>query len=348
MRIRSQQGVGLFFVLLGCIDAALGAQASSQNTCTRLSLQPTGKISSQDEQFYKALEEFERSFAEHRRSAFADILHPALQQNAAQKFEIFESTVQDFGLEKAKLTRSSVFQLRFNGTGTEIQCAPGKVRGVVGPKEQYAVMHTFSGGSEQIRLFTLFAPIVPSQVEQYKTKYKTGLVMMHGQAWTHERKNAEALLEDAKKWGVLGESLVAWLVAESARRIVTGNPYFEPENTAAITREAEAFKVKVTEDAALRQKMPHSGIDWEFLEFSPVFQASGIEVGLRFRTKAGEDVAAQMEKCKKASAFVAKEYPQLRLRFRGLECLAWGPEENLTKAPGNGSQFFPWKDLKLN
>ena len=320
-------------------------------TCALVSLTPSAHSSAANAvpaAMYEQVSQFEKAFEQKDRVLFKSLLHPALQRSADQKNEAFDGTVQDFGLDKAKLTRNAVYKLQFTaGAEPEVLCNLGKVRGVVGPSEQYAVVHTFSGGTEQVRLFTLFAPILKGQAELAKSKNTIGLVMLHGQIWTHEKKAPDAMLEDARKWANLDEPVSAWLLAEGGRRILAANPYVVPTSLKLAEDLSTQLRAKITNLDTLRGKFSQSGIDWDFLDFTVVYQASGLEAGFKFRTRTEEGVEIQMEKCKRATAVLAKELPGLRHRFRGAECLAYGPTEKLQNPPTNGSQFFKWSELKL-
>lgn len=320
-------------------------------TCKLLSLSAPKEFTGMPEflpDLYKALQDFEDSFAKDDKELFKTLLHPAMRRTPLQKDEAFISTVQTYGLAKVKLVRSAIFLGTFAPDQEPVaDCPSGTLRGVIGPAPQVAVVHTYFGGGEQVRLFSIYAPILKVQADAAKSKYKTGLVMFHAQVWTHEKKAPDKLIEDARKWGILNEPVTAWLLAESGRRILIANPYFTPNDLAPVTAFTTELQGKLGSFEPIKTKVAEAGMGWEFLNMTVVYQDSGVEAGLKFRMKGEEATNTMLDKCRKLSSLVAQDFSGLRLRFKGVECLAYMPGEKLEEAPASGSQFLTWKDLKL-
>ncbi len=299
----------------------------------------------------RVLRDYETAFQEEDTKTFHSLVHPSLHQSGETSKQVFESFFPSYGLKKPKLTRVAVFDLRLLGAGSnpEVDCSWGRIRGVVGPERQVAVFHAAYSGNEQVRLMTLFAQIPEGVRKLNKTKYGVGTVMFHTQTWTHERMIPEKLLAEARKWSGLKNPFVAWAYAESAHRLLNSNPYFIPRELSGARSDVEEYRFRGPSVKSVAEKLRQNGLPWEFLGFTVVFQASGVEPGFHFRMRPGDVLSRDLEKCRTHSAAVVSLVPEMRERFHGVECIPYQPEDDLSKAPTGGTQFLLWSDLiKIN
>lgn len=299
------------------------------------------------ENFFKMLDVYEKSFSTKDKRLFSTIVHPSIPKKTEDKESVFESTVGVFGLDKATLRRSAIYEIDF-GKDSEVECAVGTVKGVSGPQKQIAVLHSFVSplSEEQVRVFSLYAPVVPSLKKMHQFPYENGLVMLHAQVWTYDKKSPQKLAEDARTWGRIDEPLAAYILAEGGRRIADANPYLRAKEIKILEDLSKEYGQKRGDAGAVKAAVAKVGLGWEFLDFVPVYQSRGIEVGLKFRTTKGEDVKGILEKCARLGREVFAIETGLKSRFRGVECLPYAPEENLTQPPALGSQFLSWKSFE--
>jgi hypothetical protein len=295
----------------------------------------------------KVFEIFESSFRDDDEKRFQSILHPALQLAPAKRHDLFMGAFSDFGLSKPKLVRSHLFELTIDDVARPVaECSTGILRGVAGPKRQWALFHTILDASEQVRFMELYAEVPRAIEKRHGTQYGIGLVMFHTQVWSHERKAPGKLLEEARKWSELGSPLTGWFLAESATRLLNANPYFQPAELAearSITQEMFERGVRYAEWEHQLSAVPRR---WKFVELSPVYQASGIEPGVRFQASRDPEPLKLSNECRKNLSALVKVLPKLSDRFHGVECLPYGPGEELTRPPAAGSVFLKWSDLK--
>lgn len=320
-------------------------------SCSVLSLNMGSSLSSKDPlltELNERLLQYEQAFADENTKAFHNLVHPALHQKLETSKQIFDSVFPTYGLVKPKLTRVAIYDIRLSNKSAEpvVDCSQGRVRGVVGPERQIVVFHVAYGGNEQIRFTTIFSAVPESVQKLSKRNIGVGAVMFHTQTWTHEKKNPEALLREARKWSGLNSPLVAWMYAESAVRLLDSNPYFRPIELDSARTQSEEYRGRATSPTVIAEKLRVAKKEWEFLGFTVVFQASGVEPGLHFRMRPGDVLSAELEKCRSHSAEVVKLLPELRERFHGVECIPYQPGEDLSKAPSGGTWFLKWDDLK--
>jgi hypothetical protein len=320
-------------------------------SCSLLSLNLGSSLSSNDPlltELNERLQQYEQAFAEENTKAFHNLVHPALQQKFETSKQIFESVFPAYGLSKPKLTRVAIYDIRVPSKAAEpvVDCPSGRVRGVVGPERQIAVFHVAYAGNEQTRFMTIFSAVPESVQKLSKRKIGVGAVMFHTQTWTHERKTPEALLKEGRKWSGLNSPLVAWMYAESALRLLDSNPYFRPLELDSARSQSDEYRGRAISPAIVAEKLRSAKMPWEFLGFTVVFQASGVEPGLHFRMRPGDVLSVELEKCRSHSAAVINLIPELRERFRGVECIPYQPDEDLSKVPSGGTWFLKWDDLR--
>lgn len=329
--------------------AVVPTAASLAATCQSLSLYESASTPENLKPLYETLADFERAFEKNDASLFTELVHPALTREK-KKDDTFVSTVQDFGLEKVKLARNVLYRVEFptENPARTVACSQGELRGVVGPTLQFATMHAFAGGNEQIRLFTLFAPIPKSFGPKMKNpKRELGIVMMFAQTWTHGKKAPEVLVAESKKWSLLNEPITGWVLAEASHRLLSANPYFVPNGLSEAEGLALQTKQKLPSFEGLKTKVRESNVGWEFLDLAVIFQAQAVEVGVKTRMQAQEEpVNAQIDKCKTVGRLLASEFPGLTKTFSGFECMPYAKGEALDASPDAGTQFHAWKTLK--
>jgi hypothetical protein len=318
------------------------APKSIVNSCKSMSLFDLKATKSTDESLNGFYTKFESAFKDHDGKLFRSLIHPSMTREV-KNADIFNSTVDDFGLEKVNLTRSSAFLLSFLEPKSQFaECESGIVRGVVGPKEQVALIHTYLGGNEQIRIFTL-ATKVPASVRKLPEQ-EWGIVMMHAQTWSHGKQTPSSLRAEAKKWNLLGEPITAWALSRAAQKILEGNPYFEPNDIQETNRLENALRQLKPNTTDLNDLAKIAGIDWVFEDITVVFQAKGLEIGLKVRMPKTEiPVNAQIDTCKKMGRIFIQKYPGTAQRFTGFECLTFLPKEDINSPSDSGSQFHRWE-----
>jgi hypothetical protein len=297
--------------------------------------------------FYAALAEYEKAMAESRVDHLKKLLHPSIVKEDRAKDEIFNTTIQEFSLEKAKLARTAIYYLNLPASGLpEVKCLGATVRGVTGPHQQFAVIHSHHSNSEQVRLFSIFAPIPDSLVKKTKAKFRVGLVMLHAQIWTHAKKSPEVYFKEAKSKAEK-DGMAGWLYAEAARRLYASNPYYAPNELAESQQFVDTHALKKPDLAKIKAALKEKNFDWEFLDFSVAYKEVGIEPAIKLRLIKEESSKEHLEKCEKISGVIAQHLTALKADFKGVECLAYLPGEPLENPPALGSAFFPWTKLGL-
>lgn len=322
-----------------------------KGTCSQLSLSDKAldKDASQSlKDFYWAVSEFEQAFSDDVRNQFVKIIHPSIHKSLAEKNEIFDTTKYEFGLAKQKVNRVSLFEME-PGDNNLAPCPVGQIQGVVGPTKQYVAFHDAVQKGQQIRFMTIYAPVAKSVSEIKQLKRDIGLVLLQTQWWSYEQKSPDVLLEESKKLANLNEPLGGWILAESARRLLSANRYFTPNSLAEAQTVSKNLEPLLTAYAEIVRSRIAGQSEWTFLNFAPIYQKDGMEIGLKFRMKAGEvQTNAMLATCKTLSQTIARTFtPYLRKRFRGVECLSYLPEEGLENAPKSGSQFLTWQALGI-
>lgn len=299
--------------------------------------------------FLKGLDGLEKSFLQNDVSTFLPILHPAIVRDPPERREIFTGTVLRFGLtDMSGMMRTLLFKLDFGDEKiTLAECPFGAVRGVVGPKVQLGAIHTLRTKHEQVRLFTLFAPIPEGQRAAHKSALSVGLVHMHAQVWTQEQKSPTVLLDEARKWRQLNEPLAAWILAEASRRLLVANPYLElRDGDAAMSMVQELEKQRPPVAEIQKQIEPANKEKWTFEGFSVAFSGTGIEPLVKFRLpKIDPDLSAVTSRCRDLVVAMSSRFQGMKSRFRGVECLPYQPGENLSSAPGTGTRFVSWEEM---
>jgi hypothetical protein len=297
---------------------------------------------------YEQIKQMEEAFFAGNRSLFMNIVHPALRASlAGNKQDPFQETVYEFGLKNAKLTRTTLYLARFGEGTPEVLCQFGTLRGVVGPKLQIAAIHQTLGTRDQIRIVTLWAPVLDSQKTKAKFDKESGLVMLQAQNWSLGGKTLTSLIEDTKKWNVLQETTLSFVSLSAAKKLGFSNPYYTPQETGQLAQlEKEvASKLNLSE---FKSRIQALGTEAQFIDLESVFKADRIEPSLRFRYTSSElSGKAYLELCKKVSQAVTPLLsPAFRKEFNGIECLGFSPQEDIQLPPSQGSQFFNWNELK--
>ena len=317
---------------------------SSQNECTPLSLFALKSKSIPDSSLNEFYEKFEESFRTGDSRLFRSLIHPSLSRESKNP-DIFNSTVEEYGLKNVELRRSFAYELHFNRRESQTaECPNGRVRGVVGPTTQVAMIHQFLGGNEQVRLFTLAAPVPISLRKDPKLDW--GIVLLQAQIWSHGKQTPTALREEAQKWFLLGEPFSAWAIATAGRRILEANPYFEPNELEESQQQSARYESSKPSPDPINENLAKEGIKWKFEDSTVVFQAKSLEIGLKVRMDREEiPVNEQIQTCKHIGRIFLSLNPGIRNRFSGFECLTYLPKDNLSVPSDAGSQFHKWSDL---
>ncbi len=297
----------------------------------------------------RALNDYETAFANEDGKIYHELVHPSKHQSLSQSKAQFETLFPSYGLVKPKVTRSVLYELRFSrdAKSFEVDCPTGRARGVVGPERQFVVQHIAFSKNEQIRITAIFAPIPKGVLSLNKAKYGVGIVMFHTQAWSHEHKTPVSLLEESRKWKLLKSSIVAWIYAEAARRILDSNPYFSPKELSEAVSQANGLQPSLPSVAEIQKARGSDVTSWEYLGLTMVYQGYGVEPGFYFRMLEGEELNKNLEKCRRSVGKVLLFAKELRQKFHGVECLPFAPGESLDGTPKGGSMFVPWSEVKL-
>lgn len=322
------------------------------NECTSLPIQKPKDgpgLAPEFSDIYDNLAEFQEAFQKDSYQTFKKLLHPSIHRSEEQKKEVFNGTVYEYGLKNVKLTLTSLWQLKIkNSTNPVAKCPLGEARGVVGSENQIIAMHSYLGGEEQIRLYTIYIPIPRSMAESKKLTKQSALVHLHAQTWTYEKKAPDNLLEEARKFNEPKDAMTAWFVAEAARRLLAANPYFEPTELAGATKTAAELRQRAGSIEGAKAAVAATGTGWSFVDYTVTFGGKGLEAGVKLRTKEEQALKAQSEDCEKNLKALAKLAPEsMRKRFPGMHCLPYRQEENLDNPPAGGTQFFTWKQLGI-
>jgi hypothetical protein len=228
-----------------------GQNASEQVTCRSVPLNTSVKNASSEShaELAKVLEEFERAFFRADAELFSSLVSPALLKKKEEAVKIFEGTLLEFDLRRAKLQRNWMWELNL-GTSAEpgrlVQCGDTGIQPVYGPLHQFAVQYSAFTGSHQTKLLALFAK---TPVGQSGGKNPPGLVHLQVQRWTYDGRTPDRLMNDARKSASRGEIVIGTLLAEASARVMEINPYVIPPQLRSSERILKACRANFSQAA---------------------------------------------------------------------------------------------------
>ncbi|MEY3902612.1 MAG: hypothetical protein RL189_1918 [Pseudomonadota bacterium] len=324
-----------------------GQNASEQVTCRSVPLNTSVKNASSEShaELAKVLEEFERAFFRADAELFSSLVSPALLKKKEEAVKIFEGTLLEFDLRRAKLQRNWMWELNL-GTSAEpgrlVQCGDTGIQPVYGPLHQFAVQYSAFTGSHQTKLLALFAK---TPVGQSGGKNPPGLVHLQVQRWTYDGRTPDRLMNDARKSASRGEIVIGTLLAEASARVMEINPYVIPPQL----RTARDLAAQLGQDFdSLQSKFLAGGktiVDWKPEKLVPVFRDGSLAVGLKVRMQREFALNDQTSRCHELGKSLFIKESAWREYFSGVECMPYPSADDLNQPPRGGSQFFPWSKL---
>lgn len=321
--------------------------AHAADNCKRLPLNKVKEVAISDPEIYDVLFNLESSFQKQEFEEFYKLIHPALPKTKADLKKIFIEITDGFNLKKTILVRSRIFDLDLDKSkNIEAICGDIEVHGVSGPKKQYAIIYTYTNGGEQYRLFVILAPTLKEQKEKKKGDFNLGVVLIHTQLWSHNGSSPEAMIQQGREEIKKGNTLAAWIYATAASRILEGNPYVRYDLGATAKSFAKELQIaKNVENEIYTQVQAKTRI-LSLLGFTIVYQADGIEPGVRLQSSKDLTIQEVMDMCKQTMPIIKPYLIDLKESFKGVECLLYTPQENVNDAPRSGSKFYKWADIK--
>ncbi|NBW81230.1 hypothetical protein EBR21_05700 [bacterium] len=342
------------------IPAAANAQSSTatpssvgnQQQCRSVSLNISSKNNSDESraQVGRTLEDFENSFLLGDSELFASVVSPALMKKKEDSKKIFDGTLLEYDLRRVKLQRNWIWDIQLAGTpepGKLVRCGELEIQPVYGPLRQIAVQYSGFTGSNQTRMLVLFAEASSGgESSKQGSKQRPGLVHMQVQRWTYDGRTPDRLLQEAKQVSSAGDSMAGYLLAEASARVMEINPYIVSPQLKEARELANRFGSNFE---SLQNKFFNSAqpiADWKPERLVPVFRDGSLAVGLKVRMQKETALNDQTTKCIEAGKRLFPKGTAWRASFGGVECLPYGIEEDATKPPKSGSQFFPWAGLE--
>ncbi|NBO37076.1 hypothetical protein EBU99_00665 [bacterium] len=291
----------------------------------------------------KSLEEFENAFATNNSEQFAAAVSPLLQKKKDELEKIFEGTVLEYDLKKARLQRNSIWELNAGlapQPGRTLQCGEMAIQPVYGPSKQVAVIYSAFMGQNQTKILALFALPGQSTKEQ-----KPGLVLFQVQRWTYDGRSPEKLISEAKQTSSAGFPIAAQLLSEAAARITESNPYL----IFPLQKEARELATLLSKSGEPQQetilKSAQADPLWRAEKFAAVFKDSSLAVGLKIRMRKDFPLNEQTQKCLETGKKIFSVNSIWKTSFSGMECLPYKENEDMVKPPKGGSQYFPWAQI---
>lgn len=322
------------------------ASTLGQSPCRSINLNVTTKTnSSTDSQALATLlGKFERAFLENDPKLFAQVASSSLQKKREELEQIFEGTVLEYDLQRARLQRNSIWELNVGDNpqpGKTLVCGENEIQPVFGPSKQIAVMYSAFSAKQQTRILVLFAN---TRLDTQKDA-GMGLVLLQVQRWTYDGRSPEKLLAESLQHNSAGEPILAQLLSEAAARILESNPYLIMPLYKQAREQADRFTAQASALHSIKLKPTQIDPVWVPEKFSPVFKDGSLAVGLKVRMNEDLPLNDQTQRCLAVSKKIFAQSSVWRKSFSGVECMAYQKGEDLSAVPKGGSQFFPWSKL---
>jgi hypothetical protein len=344
--------VGIHATALAQSNPTAPPTTSNQPQCRSLPLSINSKSNSEESraEIGRVLEDFEKSFSLGDSELFATVVSPALMKKKEDTKKIFDGTLLEYDLKRVKLQRNWIWDIQLAGNpepGKLVKCGELEIQPVYGPLHQIAVQYSGFTGSNQTRLLVLFAETpVGSDTTKQGSKQKPGLVHMQVQRWTYDGRTPDRLLLEAKQVSSAGETMAGYLLAEASARVFEINPYIVSPQL----KEARELATRFGNNFESLQNKFFNAVqpiaDWKPERLVPVFRDGSLAVGLKVRMQKETALNDQTLKCIEAGKRLFPKGTAWRTSFSGMECLPYAAEEDSSKPPKSGSQFFPWPGLE--
>lgn len=321
---------------------------STPNTPQCRNLKLSFKSEAADDPFTRAvasqMEKFESAVATENSEIFSQIASKALQKKPQELMKVFEGTLFEYDLKRAKLQRNSIWEMQLPDEpipGQLLSCGDVQISPVFGPKRQVAVFYSHFSGDKQTKLL-LFLAQTKLDADQPEN---LGIVMMQVQRWSYDGKTPEKLYTQSSVQEGQGNALIARLLADAAAKILESNPYIVSPLQAAARNRAESMSQAA--NAQLESLLNSSPADSSFKpeRMEPIFRDGTLAIGLKFRMTTDLALNTQTKLCRTAGRVIFSKNTAWRKEFSGFECLPYAAQESMSHPPRAGSQYFSWKSL---
>lgn len=322
------------------------AAAGNKTQCRSLGLFNTSSKTTQNSEpnIRGALNKLEKAFLENNADLFAEIASNSLQKKSDDLKAIFNGTVLEYGLKKAKLQRSSLWEIKIEGEqqpGQAVRCGETGIQPVYGPSEQFAALYSVFSAEQQTRILVLFA----RTMQDAKKEDGLGLVLLQVQRWTYNGRSPEALLAEGQRSDGAGEPIIAHLLSEAAARVLESNPYLILPLQQQARDQAQRLGERSIPLQTIALRPTQTEPIWKPERFAAIFKDGELAVGIKVRMTQEIALNDQLEKCKRLGLKIFGPNTAWRSSFSGFECLPYGINEDINSFPKGGSQYFPWKTL---
>lgn len=317
---------------------------STQCRTLNLSVQSNKTEVFENKSIARALEKFERSFAENDSELFADVASDSLQKKRDELIKIFDGTVLEYDLQKTRLQRNSIWDLNVGNEpqpGLTLRCGENEIQPVYGPLRQVAVMYSAFTAKQQTRLLVLFA----STNLDTKKEGGLGLVLMQVQRWTYDGRTPEKLLAEGAQSAAALDYVVGKILTEAAARVLESNPYLITPAQKLAREQASRLAGQANQLQTVLLKPLQDDPSWTPERFAPVFKDGSLAIGLKIRMKLETALNDQTKKCLTVGRKVFTTNSSWRKSFSGFECMPYDLNEDIGGVPRGGSQYFSWDKL---
>ncbi|MEY4064984.1 MAG: hypothetical protein RIR26_1192 [Pseudomonadota bacterium] len=292
----------------------------------------------------KVLQTFEQAFAQDDADLFVGIASASLQKKPEELKKIFDGTVLEYDLKKAKLQRNHIWSLNRGSVaqpGQTLSCGEVEVQPVFGPQYQIAVQYSVFSSGGQTRLLLILAK-TPLDL---KAGREFGVVLLQAQRWTYDGRNPEKLLDEGRLLASQGQTVAGHLLSEAAARVLESNPYL----ITPLHRKAREQAIQTAREAQQAQEilLRPAGADpkWIPQKMVPIFKEASLAVGLKLSLKTELSLNEQARRCLETSRKLFPAGTQWRASFSGVECMPYASHENIDSIPKGGSFFYSWSKI---
>lgn len=170
-----------------------------------------------------------------------------------------------------------IWEINIAGTpepGRLVRCGDLQVQPVFGPRQQYAVQYSAFTGSNQTRLFVVFAPsLVGADEGKPLSEVRPGLVHLQVQRWTYDNRAPERLLAEARQTASAGDTR-----RRNSRRSLCTRPEINPYVIAPLLADARGLATQLNANLTSQQNKLLADVgentDWKA---EKSFQCSGTD-----------------------------------------------------------------------
>jgi len=292
---------------------------------------------------FKALQTFHKAFETHENEYFLKVLNPALVRKESIKQKIFPDLLMRHPFSKQTPGISSIYRIKSTHLQDRfVDCNGIQIQGVVGPVEQYAVVHQLHLKKDTYRIFTLWADINEElkKINSYEEEY--GIIHMFTGKWSYQGKNPYALIRNAQRIDAKNDFFSAYFLYDLSFKILNDNKYYlEKENF-----EAQKWLEENPLSGKLEKIQKEFQKDWKLRDISTGFHEDGVGPLFKFEMPDDEDEIFRIsQKCVEYSLHLYKIMNFTREPFAGIHCQAFFPQENISKPPRAGGKWITWEEL---